>query len=1219
MSSERRIAILIGNSEFPKEPSLSALRCPQRDVEGLAAALTTQETGLFDDPLIFINEPHHAVLPAVNRVFKQSSRQDQILIYYSGHGKQDSSGSLHLATADTEEDALETTSIAVDAFRRLIDNCACKKVALILDCCFSGAVSKDFLKGSVDDQLRQVSVGRGIYILTASTATQTAREKEDDKYSLFTKHILHGLTHGEADQDDDGLVSMDDLYEYARARVPREAPQHPMKWAIGIQGGEFFIARAVKIYSSEQLDAFHELINSLYKYLPPDVSDQAIQVIRAKQPKHDKEFLSLLESLNENRVSVGEFISGWQKFGLPYSVQRHWESVAQRHRELVERHQQEAERQVEAVRQAEERRHRESDSRQSVESLHQPSAMMEDTAIKARVLIIDDDGEIAAEAFREIPEVALKGRELSENRADFRSDNDDNVSLTDDDVFARYQHLIESHSSSMATFHQLPPPLPELIGRSAELVELYAARANHDVRVMNVQGPSGAGKTTLALKLADQLKPQYPDAQFYLDLKGASPQPLSVVEAQSAVIRAYLPTVCLPENEVELDRLYHSVLMGKRALLLLDNAAGAQQVAPLVGPDGCITIVTARDQIALPGTFSKQLESLSPSEARAFLMRIVPHIAGQATKVAELCKHFPLALRLAASTLLTNPDLKVSDYVQRMETLQWADPASDKTARGPDQSLSTARSPFHPVDAVLNISYDLLVPTLQKLWRMLAVFYDTFDVSAAASVWQIAPVRTNNSLDRLMAYSLIERNRATGRYRLHDLAARFAETRSNEQEMTIARQRFSAHYQSVLHEADALYEQGGESLRRGLGLVDLEWNNIQDGQVWAATHVDADHAARELCNSYPDAGKYVLELRQRPRERIRWSEAALTAAQKLNQRNAAVRHLVALGDSYNDLSEVHHAIGYYEQALEIAREACDRRGEAEALSGLGAAHYLGGGLKRACDLHREALELFSRVGPRRREADSLGNLGLAYFATGDLRNALVLFDQQLKAAREISDRRGESQALSGLGTTHYAMGDAEKAAELFNQQLAITREIGDRRGEASALGNVGSAYAALKRYRQAIACHEQSLLVAREIGDRRGEASALGGLGIDEYLDGNLNRSIELLNKQLRLASELGDRRGEAIALSNLGEAYVASGDYQTAIDMLTSAFNLASQIGDIQAQANALFNLGLALDHTGDRKHAIAKVEIALELFEIAEHPYAQVVKERLIKWGAR
>src|SRR5262245_45331793 len=332
MSAGHRIAILIGNSEFPKEPSLSALRCPQRDVEGLAAALTAQETGLFADPLTFINQPHHTALREINRVFTQASRQDQILIYYSGHGKQDNAGSLHLATADTEVDALETTSIAVDSFRRLIDNYACKQVALILDCCFGGAAGKDFLKGGVDDQLQQV--GRGIYVLTASTATQTAREKDGDEYSLLTKHILHGIAHGEADQDADGLVSMDDLYEYVRARVPREAPQHPMKWALGIQGGEFVIARAVKIYSPEQLRAFREHIKRLDDNLPDDVYDQAIRVIRAGQSKQDKQFLSLLEALSENRATVGEFISRWLALGLPFSVQQQRQLMVQEHLEL---------------------------------------------------------------------------------------------------------------------------------------------------------------------------------------------------------------------------------------------------------------------------------------------------------------------------------------------------------------------------------------------------------------------------------------------------------------------------------------------------------------------------------------------------------------------------------------------------------------------------------------------------------------------------------------------------------------------------------------------------------------------------------------------------------------------------------------------------------------------------------------------------------------------
>ncbi len=312
----QRRAILIAASEFPEEPSLQALRCPKNDVAGLAEALTSPEFGMFTDPLIFVNEPSHSTERAINRVFKEAGRDDQILIYYSGHGKQDSAGHLHLATTDTEADALETSSIAVGTLRRLIDNYACKHVALILDCCFGGAVGKDFLKSGVDDHLKLTFDGRGIYILTASTATQTAREKEGDEYSLFTKHILQGIRQGEADHDDDGLVSLDDLFEYVKTRVPREAPQYPTKWEFGVQGNSLFIARAVRTFSAERLRVFKEKILSVENDIDDDVFEHAYRVIKENQPKRDKDLFTLLDDLCEGRLTPGKFSGRWLRFGL---------------------------------------------------------------------------------------------------------------------------------------------------------------------------------------------------------------------------------------------------------------------------------------------------------------------------------------------------------------------------------------------------------------------------------------------------------------------------------------------------------------------------------------------------------------------------------------------------------------------------------------------------------------------------------------------------------------------------------------------------------------------------------------------------------------------------------------------------------------------------------------------------------------------------------------
>lgn len=756
-------------------------------------------------------------------------------------------------------------------------------------------------------------------------------------------------------------------------------------------------------------------------------------------------------------------------------------------------------------------------------------------------------------------------------------------------------------TSPETSIQQLPPPLPEFAGRAFELTELVAARTNPENRILSLQGLGGVGKTTLALKLAHQLAPHYPNAQIFVDLKGASPQPLSVAEIQAHVIRAYLPAARLPENEVELSKLYHSVLNGKRALLLLDNAVNAGQIAPVVPPEGCLLIVTSRQHLSsgmLPGMFASRLDSLPASEAEELIRRLLPHIGDKAARLAELCGYLPLALRLAASALTQHPDLGVDEYAQRL-------------SQGPSQDGAKRQ-----VDAVLRASYEMLVPGLRKLWRTLAVFPDTFEVNAAAAVWKIHPARAANALNRLMAYSLIERNRATGRFRLHDLMMLFAESALTPKERAIARHHHAAHYQSVLHEADALYEQGGQFLKQGLDLVDLEWHNIQAGQVWAASHLETNRLACELCNSFPDAGRYVLDLRQHPRERIRWSEAALAASHKMQRRKAEGKHLIALGDSYADLSEVHHAIDCYDQALEIAREMQDRRGEADALIGQGTAYYLGGGLARAKEFHEAALTIARELNDQRIEANALGALGLTLYALGDARAAIELLEMQLRLARQLGDRRNESNALGGLGLANYALGNARQAIDLLNGQLNITREIGDRRGEASALENLGHAASNLGDQPQAIRYHEQSLKIAREIGDRRSEANALGGLGVTNYLKGEIAYAIELLERQRMLASEIGDRRGEASALTNLGEAYTATNEAPRAIEVLRQAFGITSQMGDIAGQALALHNLGLALDKLGDRGQAIMQMQTALELFEIAEHPSVEIARKQLEDW---
>jgi hypothetical protein len=194
---------------------------------------------------------------------------------------------------------------------------------------------------------------------------------------------------------------------------------------------------------------------------------------------------------------------------------------------------------------------------------------------------------------------------------------------------------------------QLPPPPADFTGREAELRDLRAAIENGGVHISGLQGQGGVGKTALALKLAAELAPNFPDAQIYLDLKGVSEKSLTAAEALSHVLRAFHPEAKLPEKEGDLRTLFLHVLHDKRALLLMDNAKDAVQVKSLIPPEGCTLLITSRTRFTLPGLYQKDLNTLPPEDATKLLLEIAPRINREAEAIAKLCGYLALALRLA--------------------------------------------------------------------------------------------------------------------------------------------------------------------------------------------------------------------------------------------------------------------------------------------------------------------------------------------------------------------------------------------------------------------------------------------------------------------------------------------------------------------------------------------------------------------------------------------
>jgi tetratricopeptide (TPR) repeat protein len=714
----------------------------------------------------------------------------------------------------------------------------------------------------------------------------------------------------------------------------------------------------------------------------------------------------------------------------------------------------------------------------------------------------------ASEADRDAVRVALNaGVLVTGDRAVAIGGNASDVIINTGDqhfVFSDAAAVLTALSSIAPTrLHQVPPPPADFTGREDELNELLASIGSGGVTISGLQGMGGIGKTALALKLVELLKPRYPDAQFFLDLKGASTQPLTVAEALAHVVRAYHPAAKLPDSESELRGLYLSVLDGQRALLLMDNAADAEQVEPLIPPAGCLLLVTSRQHFTVPGLAAKNLDALNAEDARDLLLTIAPRIETQADEIAALCGHLPLALRLAATAVVKYRNLSPADYVRRLRDGQQR------------QQL---------IDASLSLSYELLSEELRERWRWLAVFPGTFAIYSAAAVWEVEADKAEDTLGELMASSLIEWNDTSGRYRLHDLARVVADAKLSAEECVVGQKRFVMHYKDVLAAANELYKKGGESLLSGLALFDLEWRNVQAGHAWVAAQADsADEDVVRLGMIYPNAGVYILDLRQHSRERIHWLEIAVAAARRLKDRQPEGNALGNLGSAYADLGETRRAIQFYEQALLIFRETGNRRGEGGVLGNLGIAHKNLGEIRKAIQFYEQALLIDHEIGDRRGEGNDLGNLGLAYFHLGEPERAIQFYEQALVILREIGNRRGEGMVLGNLGLAYAELGETDRAIQFYEERLIIAREIGDLRGEGNTLASLGNTYTVSGEIRRAIQFYKQALLIVREIGDRRREGAYLWNMSLAYDRLGERPQAIQHAEQALAIYEQIED------------------------------------------------------------------------------------------------
>lgn len=317
--------------------------------------------------------------------------------------------------------------------------------------------------------------------------------------------------------------------------------------------------------------------------------------------------------------------------------------------------------------------------------------------------------------------------------------------------------------------YQLPAPVADFVGREGEIaVVLKAVQAGKPIGIF---GLGGFGKTELARVVASRLAGNFPDAQLLISLQGGLKEPR---RAEDALLNCLVALRALPPernilNIRELQQLYLGALKGKRALVLLDDAANLKQVGPLLPPAGCALIITARSPIAVPGLERVLLDSLPQQEALQLFESIAKDIDRDiANQICSLCGFLPLAVRACATRLAYTPDLDPREYATRLEE--------------ENNRLTLIANPDigGNIEAVLDSSYQLLNHVESTIFKRLAVFQGSWDSAAEE---HICEDHSHQALTHLVKLSLVTFDKNQARYRFHDLVRLYASKKLDSSEL----------------------------------------------------------------------------------------------------------------------------------------------------------------------------------------------------------------------------------------------------------------------------------------------------------------------------------------------------------------------------------------------------------------------------------------------------
>ncbi|MFJ7902404.1 BTAD domain-containing putative transcriptional regulator [Streptomyces sp. NPDC096198] len=756
---------------------------------------------------------------------------------------------------------------------------------------------------------------------------------------------------------------------------------------------------------------------------------------------------------------------------------------------------------------------------------------------------------------------------------------------------------------------QLPPAPAHFTGRATVRDELlrFLGTEQDTPRVAVLSGMAGVGKSALALTVAQGLRKRFADGQLYVNLHGATPgmTPLTPEQALTALLRDLgAEPRRIPSQPDAAAALLRSLLAPTRTLMVLDDAANAAQVRPLLpGGPGCAVMVTSRSPLtALDGAHRVPLAPLSGEESAALLRAVSGRDGLDAGHpLVELAGRLPLALRVVAARLAARralaPDVLASQLAAtegRLHHLEYDD-------------LSVRRSLAVAHDALRASEREADRDAARALGRIGALDLPGYGAALLARLLGTDERRAEAALDRLVDVALLEET-AYGRYAPHDLVRDFArETAMGETtppdtpapdpapaEETAASRPVAPAEETVrrapakesVPRPPAPAPACGDTPRTQPcpAEVALRWYTAMATRAYEATVEPGAEREDRLRATPSQPGTYAADV---------------AAAPVFGSGRAAADWIVLELDNVVALVERHaDTSAHVPLIVRLIAPHLQRRGHVAELE----------------VLVRAALHGVRRLGDTPAEAFALLDLAGMNFLKGRGNEALARLDEALAIWRRHHDLSCLLRGLNHRAVLLETLGRYEETGETLRQCLEYLRVLNDPMQEALTYSNLGNLYAHTDP-RVAVEHHRRSL----EIGERMGHVvvrhTAHCNIGFDRLTLGEPDAAVPHFEESLRILGGHGHWQGESQTRLGLVRALRERGDLARAVQECDELLALAGRRGDCYAGGLARHQRGLLHLADGEAEEARRQWTAALAALDGTDSPVAGELRERLAR----